>query len=249
MPAVQTTYSEDYRVGFPGMIVNSEAYNKISRTANGAIAFGQPVIRVGNHNCVLATQETMEAAGANGDVAPAGATIGTVSAGATAKEGVYNIVCILGGAATASKWLVTDPDGVEVGIATGNTAFTGGGITFTITDAGTDPVVGEEFIVTVTPTVGTADLDILGLSVRDITLGAEVDAYAQYDTVAIMTMGIMWVTAGVGGVTAGGLAYWNPATSKFTAVATHLPVIVNGHQARYDTSGAADELVRLALRG
>lgn len=46
MPTVQSTYSEDFRKGFPGMIANSELANKISRVLEDAtLAFGIPVAR------------------------------------------------------------------------------------------------------------------------------------------------------------------------------------------------------------
>lgn len=93
-----------------------------------------------------------EAAGEAGVPAPAAATITAAPvAGAAAKVGVHTFRCIVGGSATASKWQHIDPDGEYVGVATGNTEYSGGGISgLTITDAGTDPVAGETFIVTVT---------------------------------------------------------------------------------------------------
>ncbi len=249
MTGLTITYSATGRIGVPGMIVNAEDANTITRTADGGIGFGLPVIRTGDHTCVLATQETLEAAGAAGSPAPAAATITAApTVGAGAKEGVYNIVCTLGGSATASKWLVEDPDGIEVGIATGNTAFTGGGLTFTITDSGTDPVVGEAFTVTVTPTTLTADLDILGISIRDTSLDvSNADAYEQYDSVGIMERGVMWVTAGAT-VAAGDLAYWNPSTSRYTVTATHLPVTINGRRAKFDSAAVNGGVVKLAVR-
>lgn len=245
MGAAQTTYSALMPGGAVGMIADMQNSNRISRTASGNITFGQPVIRVGNHNCILASLETLEVAVAAGDNAPAAATIGTASVAYPAKEGVYNIVCIVGGSATASKWLVTDPDGVEVGIATGNTAFTGGGLTFTITDAGADPVVGEEFIATVTPSVATGDLDVLGLSIRDQSLvHSTVDRYEAYDSVSIMDWGTMWVTAGAT-VVAGDPVYWIVATGKYTNVAGAGNLLLRN--ARFEIGGADTELVIVKL--
>lgn len=91
----------------------------------------------------------------NGVPAPAGATIGTMSATTAAKAGKYQAVCVVGGAGTASRWRITGPNGEVVGVASGNTAFTGNGLTLTITDTGTDPVAGEAFDITVTAVDGT----------------------------------------------------------------------------------------------
>lgn len=243
MPAVQTTYGETMRVGVPGMIVNSETQNVITKTNNSATAipFGQPVMRSGDHTCVFASANVITASGANGVPAPAGATISAVVVGAGAKAGVYHATCIVAGATTTSKWEVEDPDGVMVGIATGNTAFTGGGLTFTITDSGTDPAVGERFDITA---VVSDDLDVLGLSVRDTSLDvSNSDTFKRYDSVPVLTMGVMWVTAG-GTVVASNEVYWDPATSKFVADTTKTRI----PGWKFDSGGGTDALVRVARR-
>jgi hypothetical protein len=247
MAVYQSTYDEAMPVGAAGMIANMELANKITRTANGAIAFGQPVIRSGNHNCAIADEPGLTAVGAAGVPAPVAATITAAPAAvAPAQVGVYTVTAIVGGATTTSRWRVTAPDGSVVGTAIGNTEFVGGGLTFTITDAGTDPVVGETFTITVTSDEAG---DLLGLSIRNIALGhtTSPDAYAQYDSVAIMTMGTMWVTAGAT-VVAGDLVYWDDADSRFTDIVTDYPLIVGGKHARFETGGADGELVMVALR-
>lgn len=74
-------------------------------------------------------------------------TIGSVTVGAGAKVGKYAVTCIEP-AANAGKFMVQDPDGSDVGVATVGVAFTGGGLTFTISDA-TDFVSGDRFTITV----------------------------------------------------------------------------------------------------
>lgn len=245
MSAVQTSYATSITKAVAGMVANSETDNRITRTAGGNIGFGLPVIRVGDHNCILATQETLEAVGAAGSPAPAGATITAAPAvGAGAKEGVYTATCTLGGATTTSKWLIEDPDGIAVGIATGNTEFVGGGLTFTITDSGTDPVVGERFTITLTPSTATADLDVLGIAIKQSGLDhTTADRYEQYDNVAILALGVIWVTAGAT-VVAGDPVYWNPATSRYTKTTTHLRL--TGWV--FDSAGADGEIVKIARR-
>lgn len=98
------------------------------------------------------TKGARTAAGAAGVPAPAGATCTAApTASLACLTGDHRFECIVGGAGTASKWRHTDPNGKFIGIATGNTAYTGGGLSgFTITDTATDPTPGEAFTVTVT---------------------------------------------------------------------------------------------------
>lgn len=248
MGAVQTTYTQNQPVGAVGMIANEELSNRISRTAAGNIGFGQPVIRVAGHKCVLATLETLEVTDTTADDSasvPAAATIGSITAAFPAKEGKYRITAIVGGSATASKWEVIDPDGITIGIATGATAFSEAGLAFTIADPGTDPVIGEQFVLTLAPTEGTADLDILGLAIRDPSLvHTTVDRYETPDTVSIMSKGTMFVTAGAT-VAEGDPVYWIAASGKYTNVAGAGNLLIPG--AKFDTAGADTELVVISV--
>lgn len=248
MTAAQSTYKAGLAIGIPGMIANMELLNSISRTANGNIGFGQPVIRVGDHNCVLASLETLEATDTTTDDSasiPAAATIGSISVAYPAKEGKYRITCFVGGSATASKWNVQDPDGNIIGVASGATAFSEAGLSFTIADPGTDPVVGEQFVLTVAPSEATDDLDVIGLSILDTTLvHTTPDRYEQYDSVGVMTRGVMFVTAGAS-VSAGDDVYWIAASGKYTNVAGAGNLRIPN--AKFDTGGADTEIVKVAL--
>lgn len=54
MAELQTSYSETVAKGYPGMVVNGETSNRISRTCedSGGIGFGVPVYRgSGDHGC------------------------------------------------------------------------------------------------------------------------------------------------------------------------------------------------------
>lgn len=101
----------------------------------------------------------LTASGAAGTPAPAAATItASPTAAAGTQTGVHTFQCIVGGATTTSKWRHFGPTGEVLGVATGNTEYVGtgaGGLTLTITDSGTDPVVGETFAVTVTAAAGS----------------------------------------------------------------------------------------------
>ena len=74
-------------------------------------------------------------------------TIGTVSAGTTAKPGTYQIACIEA-AANSGTFVVEDPDGVIVGHAVVGSAFAGA-VNFTVADGSADFAAGDRFVVTV----------------------------------------------------------------------------------------------------
>ncbi len=247
MSNLQPSYRTALRKALPGQIANSELSNIISRTVESAagIAFGQPAFRgSGDHGVIVGATFAATVTGAAGSTAPAAATIGTLSAVTGAKAGVYTATCEVGGSATASKWRVEDPDGLYVGTATGNTAFTStDGVTFTITDAGTDPVPGEAFNITV---LFTADTAFVGIAVLDpgvITNASTPDAYQQYQTGSFETMGPIYVTAGAT-VADGEQAYWNPATGRYTNTVTHIRLA----NCRFDTSGVDGDIVEISIR-
>jgi hypothetical protein len=73
--------------------------------------------------------------------------ISAVSAGSTAKPGVYQIICIEP-ANNSGTFTVEDPDGVIAGRAIVGSAFAGV-VNFTIADGATDFVAGDRFTVTV----------------------------------------------------------------------------------------------------
>lgn len=245
MATYQTTYSDAPAKGLPGQIANEEKCNKVSRTVESAagIAFGQPAFRgSGDHGVVAGAAFAATAAGA-ADAGNAGG--GTITAepavAAGAKQGVYRVVHTSAGATAAFN--VLDPDGLFVGNGVTGTEFVGGGLTFTVTDAGTDPAVGDSYSITVTY---TANADFVGLAVLNPAVppdAANPDAYPQYFTGAFMTMGPMYVTAGAS-VADGDDVYWNPATKRYTNTATHIRI----PGATFDTTGADGDIVEVSLK-
>jgi hypothetical protein len=110
-------------------------------------------------------------------------TFGTVTV-AGAKVGVYRATCIAA-ATNAGKFLVTDPDGIVVGVATVASVFTGGGLSFTIADGATDFAVGDSFTITVADgfkwvqlddTASNGDQIPAGLLLLDVTAPDGTDA-------------------------------------------------------------------------
>lgn len=74
-------------------------------------------------------------------------TIGSVSAGTTAKPGAYNVTCIEP-ATGGGIFVVEDPNGVTIGKAVVGTAFVGD-VDFTLVAGSADFAAGDRFVVTV----------------------------------------------------------------------------------------------------
>jgi hypothetical protein len=111
-----------------------------------------------------------------GNTGSSGAITVTATIGAGAKTGVYHAVCIEP-ATNLGKFLVTDPDGITLGVATVATEFVGGGLTFTIADA-TDFVSGDSFTIT----VAAGSLKYVAYN-QDGVNGSEIAAGILYDNV------------------------------------------------------------------
>jgi len=75
-------------------------------------------------------------------------TMGTVTVGAGAKVGVYTLT-IIEPATNAGVFVVEDPAGLTVGRGNVASAFSGGGLSFTLADGSTDFASGDQFTITV----------------------------------------------------------------------------------------------------
>ena len=98
-----------------------------------------------------------------------------------------------------------------------------------------------------TATVGTA-ATFLGISIAHEALGLlagqTADKYQQYDNVAILTQGVIWVVAGEA-VTDGAQAYADASTGAIVDTSTN-NILLTGWF--FDTTGANGDLVKLAKR-
>lgn len=101
------------------------------------------------------TAGTLTAAGAAVAGNTGAATITAAPAvAATVVPGIYKLTAVSAGAAAA--FLLEDPAGITLGEAVTGVAATIAGIgPFTVTDAGTDPAVGDQFTITVTRAAAT----------------------------------------------------------------------------------------------
>jgi len=246
MATYQTTYGNAPAKGLPGQIANEEKCNKISRTveSSAGIGFGQPAFRgSGDHGVVVGGTFAATGAGSEG---PANIGTGTITDAPTvaagAKAGRY-VIQLLGTSSTA-PFRVEDPDGVLVGEGNVATEFVGGGLTFTISNAGT-MTAGDLFYVDVTYTANAkfVGLAVLNPAVPPAASGAAADKYPQYFTGAFMTMGPMYVTAG-DTVVDGGDVYWDPSDGRYTSTATHVRI----PGAVFDTSGGDGDIVEISLK-
>ena len=239
MAEVQTTYTDTIAAGYPGMVANGGNGDRISRTAenSGGIGFGKVAYRgAGDHGC-LATQ-TLAGAGseAAGNVGT-GTITDTPTVAAGTKIGRHQFVVIRTNA--AGEVIGYDPDGVVTGDGVIGTEFTIGGITATISNAGT-MTAGDRFYVDVTGN------EALGITIAHQALGLlsgeTADKYQQYANVSILCGGEpIWVTAG-GTVNDGDPVSVDSSGDFVTGSGTPLPGW------KFDTSGADDALVKIVKR-
>jgi hypothetical protein len=244
-----TTYQSDYSkkraIGLPGQVSSEEKSNRISRTVESAagLAFGQPAFRgSGDNGCVVGASF----AGTGTATALAGNTgngaMGAITVSAGAKEGDYNLLIVEPGT-NAGVFEVTDPDGEFVGRGSVGSAFSAGGLAFTLADGATDFVGGDGFTIAV---AFTANIQFLGLAILNPAVPANAttpDSYPQYFTAALMTMGTMYETAGAT-VAQGDDVYWNPATKRFTNTTTHVRI----PDAQFEGAAADGDIVEISLR-
>jgi hypothetical protein len=116
-----------------------------------------------------------------------------LAAGGPAKVGNYVATCVIA-AANSGTFNVVDPDGVLVGQAVVGTAFSGGGLTFTINDGAVDFVVGDSFTVAID--AGSGQLKHLDITATDgsnkfwgILSTATTTAAAETRSVPVMRTG------------------------------------------------------------
>lgn len=152
-----------------------------------------------DRGAVLGKTATAGTIAATADAGNAGGTgtMGSLSVGAAAKEGRYRVVCVEP-ATNAGKFLVIDPNGVEVGTATVAVAFTGP-INFTIADGATDFISGEGFSVDVSAVTFKHKLSAAaatdGSQVPDLILAVACDATAGDAAASAYETGLFFETA------------------------------------------------------
>lgn len=239
MPVLQSSYTDTIATGYKGLVANGETSNPITRTVenSGGIGFGVAAYAgTGDHGCI-ATQ-TLTATSAALGTNTGNGTMGTVTVSAGAKIGRYTLTIIEPGS-NVGTFVVLDPDGVQIGDGAVASAFSAGGLAFTLADGATDFVAGDSFAITV------AGNRFLGITIASATeglvSGQTADTYPQYANVDIMTQGVIWVEAG------GSVADGDPVSVDSDGnFVTGSGVPLAGWV--FDTTGADGDLVKIAKR-
>jgi hypothetical protein len=245
MSIAQSTYGNAPAIGLPGQIANAEASNVISRSVESAagIAFGQPAFRgTSDHRVVAGGTFAATASAAALGTNTGNGVMGAITVSAGAKQGDY-VLTVVEPAANAGAFIVTDPDGIQIGDGNVAAAFSAGGLAFTLADGATDFVAGDSFAITV---AYGANGDFVGIAVLSEAVAADAttpDSYKQNVTGGFATQGSLYVTAGAT-VSDGNDVYWNPATGRYTNTATHIRI----PGATFDTSGVDGGIVEISLK-
>lgn len=132
---------------------------------------------------------------------------------------------------------------MQIGDGVVGSAFSAGGLAFTLADGATDFVAGDSFTIAVTY---TANAEFLGIAVLNRAVPAATatpDKYPQYFKAALMTMGPIALVAGES-VGPGDPVYWNPATKRYTKTATHIRI----PDCTFEETGADGVAVEVSLK-
>jgi len=154
----------------PGEFIDSEANGTRSRDEI-TILSGENV--VAGEVLGQVTKDTASAAAAAGNTGDG--TMGAITVGAGAKVGDYVLTVIEPGT-DAGDFIVEDPDGINVGGGDVASAFSGGGLSFTLADGAADFVAGDQIVITVA--AGSGKYVAYN---QDGTDGSEVAAAIAYD--------------------------------------------------------------------
>ena len=102
-------------------------------------------------------------------------TVGDITVGIGGKLGAY-VLTIVEPGTNVGDFIVEDPDGINVGAGAVASAFSGGGLGFTLADGDADFIAGDQIVITVA--AGTGEVVAFD---QDGTDGSEVAAGISYD--------------------------------------------------------------------
>jgi hypothetical protein len=241
MATSQTTYDEAPAIGLPGQVANEELANVISRTVESAagIAFGQPAFQgAGDHGVIVGGATTGTAVAAAQGTNTGNGTFGAITVGTQAQEGVYTVEFN-----DATHFVVSNPEGEQIGHGTAGAAFSAGGLGFTITAGGTAFVAADSFTVTVDLTTNGDFIGIAKLTPAVPASATAPDVYPQNFTGAFVNRGQIFVVAGAT-VKPRDPVFWNPATTRYTNNPAHVEI----PDAQFDISGSDGVIVEISLK-
>jgi hypothetical protein len=147
------------------------------------------------------------------DVSTGDGALGTVTSTAGVQAGDY-VLTITAAQADAGVFQLVDPQGDVAGVGTVGTAFTGGGLSFTLADGATDFAVGDSFTITVESSGLLAEWNPANTDGTDTVAGI---LFAGVDATSGNKRGVLVARKAV--VTGGDLTYFDGATDADKAAA------------------------------
>lgn len=251
MPPIQTTYERNMRAGRPGLVVNMETQNSITRTYEGTegLPFGVPVFQGVAAKGVVQSGASVLKAAAEADAGNTGNGLVTAEPplGAGAVAGVFTLTATAdAGVPGGLKFVMTNAADDELGAASVGIPTTIAGIgPFAIGAGATAFEAGDSFTITVTAEA-PANSAFRGYVIEDKTLirreGEEVDQFRKGNNVGLLPAGVIWALAG-GAVKAGDPVHYDPATKRHVAAGG-----VTIPNAVYDTDADTDgDLVQVRV--
>lgn len=134
----------------PADFILSEANGQRSRE-NIVLAAGSGVVHAGTVIAKVTAANAATATAASGNTG--NGTVGTFTVTSDAVSGTYSVE-ITEAAANGGTFLVTGPDGTEIGTGEVGTPYSGAGLTFTVADGTTDFAKGDSWTIAVTANLG-----------------------------------------------------------------------------------------------
>jgi hypothetical protein len=147
------------------------------------------------------------------DVSTGDGALGTVTSTAGVQAGDY-VLTITAAQADAGVFQLVDPQGDVAGVGTVGTAFTGGGLSFTLADGATDFAVGDSFTITVESSGLLAEWNPANTDGTDTVAGI---LFAGVEATSGNKRGVLVARKAV--VTGGDLTYFDGATDADKAAA------------------------------
>lgn len=135
---------------YAGEFLLSEANGTRSRE-EVVIAAGSGILKAGTLIALITATNALTPAADAGNTG--NGTVGSVTVTSAAISGAYSLT-ITEAAANGGKFDLVDPTGVLVGTGTVGQPFTGGGLTFTLSDGSTDFAVGDGLTLAVLANLG-----------------------------------------------------------------------------------------------
>jgi hypothetical protein len=204
-------------------------YEQDSRYAREAVTIlaGSGSSRVLTSGMVLGRKTTDTTGAATAGTNTGNGAMGTITVSGSAIPGTYKLVFIEP-ATDLGRFVVYYPDGSVVGPGTVGTAFSGGGLAFTLADGATDFIAGDSFSIVVEQGVKYLQFDEDGTTGAQIAAGILLNNVTALDAVDAVGVAIV---RGPAIVSANGIT-WPSSTNAAEKAAAILQLNALGIQVR-----------------